>query len=204
MTIEHPAGAPPNWDRLAAATTLAMTLHGGQVRKGTRIPYLAHLLAVSALVLEHGGDGDQAVAGLLHDVVEDCGAEHADMILERFGPRVAGIVRDCTDADTTPKPPWRGRKEAYLRHLETVSPDTLLVSACDKLHNARAILGDLRCHGPAVFGRFTAGQAGTLWYYRALADVFARRLPGRLAQELDDTVNAIEALAERGVVETVV
>lgn len=187
--------ATRSWNRLSEATAFALTLHAEQRRKGTDIPYIAHLLSVAALVLEHGGDEELAIAGLLHDAVEDCGAEHEAVIEARFGARVAAVVRDCTDADTFPKPPWQARKQAYLDHLETASADALLVSACDKLHNARAIATDLRTHGPAVFTRFKAGQAGTLWYYRALADLFARRLPGPLARELNEVVTAVERQA---------
>lgn len=189
----RPGLAP--WSALADAAALAFRLHADQRRKGTAIPYLSHLMAVSALVLEHGGDEEQAVAALLHDAIEDCGAEHEATIAERFGPRVAAIVRACTDAEVFPKPPWRARKEAYLAHLEHAGPDALLVSACDKLHNARAIVEDLREHGPAMMSRFNAGLDGTLWYYRALADAFARLLPGRLAGELSRAVDEMERLA---------
>ena len=158
-----PEITPPNrWARLADAATLAFRIHAGQLRKGTATPYVSHLLAVAALVLEHGGDEDQACAALLHDAVEDGGAEWEAAIRDGFGPRVAAIVRACTDADTRPKPPWRARKEAYLAHLAGEGPDALLVSAADKLHNARAIMSDLRTHGPGMFCRFNAGQAGTL------------------------------------------
>lgn len=183
------------WTALADAAALAFRLHAEQLRKGTAIPYLAHLMAVSALVLEHGGDEEQAVAALLHDTIEDCGAEHEATIAVQFGPRVAAIVRACTDAEVFPKPPWRARKEAYLAHLDHAGPDALLVSACDKLHNARAIVEDLREHGPAMMSRFNAGLDGTLWYYRSLADAFARLLPGRLAGELARAVEEMERLA---------
>ena len=156
---------------------------------------MSHLLAVAAIVLEHGGNEEQACAALLHDAIEDGGAAWEAVILERFGPVVAGIVRACTDADTLPKPPWRARKEAYLAHLEAEGPDALLVSAADKLHNARAIVSDLRTHGTGMFERFNAGQAGTVWYYGALAEVFARRLPGPLARELTDAVAQMRHLA---------
>ena len=175
---------PARWARLADAAALAFQVHADQLRKGTDIPYVSHLLAVAALVLEHGGAEEQACAALLHDAIEDGGAAWETVIAERFGPRVAGIVRACTDADTQPKPPWRARKEAYLAHLETAPADVLLVSAADKLHNARAIAADLRAHGQAVFDRFTAGREGTLWYYGALSAVFSRRLPGALPREL--------------------
>lgn len=183
------------WARLADAAALAFRIHDSQLRKGTTTPYVSHLLAVAAIVLEHGGDEDQACAALLHDAVEDGGAEWDAAIQDGFGPRVVGIVRACTDADTQPKPPWRVRKEAYLAHLEGEGPDALLVSAADKLHNARAIVSDLRTHGPRMFSRFNAGRDGTLWYYGALAEVFARRLPGPLARELSDAVAQMRSLA---------
>ncbi len=193
--IRHPDGMEHRWNTLAEATSLAFALHAKQRRKGTEIPYISHLMAVSALVLEHGGDEELATAALLHDAIEDCGVEHEAIIHERFGPRVAAVVRACTDADVTPKPPWRARKEAYVAHLETAGPDALLVSACDKLHNARAIVADLHAHGPAMMGRFNAGLEGTLWYYRELSDAFARLLPGRLAAELARAVDEMERLA---------
>ena len=185
---------PARWARLADAAALALQIHADQLRKGTETPYVSHLLAVAAVVLEHGGDEDQACAALLHDAIEDGGAEWEPVIAERFGPRVARIVRACTDADTLPKPPWRARKEAYLAHLETEDRDALLVSAADKLHNARAILADLRTHGASVFERFRGGWDGTLWYYRALVEVFARRLPGPLTRDLAHAVAEIEVL----------
>jgi GTP pyrophosphokinase len=151
----------------------------------------SHLLGVASLVLEHGGDEDQAIAGMLHDAIEDCGIEQEGIIAARFGARVAAIVRGCTDADSTPKPPWQARKETYIAHLEQASPDILLVSCSDKLYNARAILTDLQTHGLAVFDRFTAGQDGTLWYYAALADQFRRLLPGALSRKLGETVQRI-------------
>jgi (p)ppGpp synthase/HD superfamily hydrolase len=186
-----------DWQQLTAAAAFAFALHGEQRCKGTTIPYIAHLMSVAALVLEHGGDEDQAIAGLLHDAIEDVGPEQEAVIADRFGPRVAGIVRACTDADIRPKPPWRLRKEAYIAHLEHADPDALLVSACDKLHNARAIVTDLRTLGPAMFARFTGGKDGTLWYYGALAAVITRRLPGPLAVELAEAVDEIRHLADR-------
>lgn len=184
------------WRRLAEAATFAVTIHARQTRKGSGIPYIGHLLGVASLVLEHGGDEDQAIAGLLHDAIEDAGAEQEAAIADRFGPRVAGIVRTCTDADTVPKPPWLARKQAYIAHLDTADRDALLVSACDKLHNARAIVSDLRHHGQAVYDRFTGGQAGTVWYYRTLSETFSRLLPGPLAAELAQAVGDMERLTQ--------
>lgn len=184
------------WERLADAAAFAFAAHADQVRKGTTIPYLSHLMSVAALVLEHGGTEDQAIAGLLHDAIEDVGAEQEALIAERFGPRVARIVRSCTDADVHPKPPWRARKEAYVAHLEHAGPDTLIVSCADKLHNARAIVADLRTHGIGVFDRFRGGLSGTMWYYTTLSEVFSRRLATSLSRELSLVVGEMVRLTQ--------
>ena len=183
------------WERLADGVQYALQVHAEQVRKGSNAPYVSHLFGVASLVLEHGGDEDQAIAAMLHDAVEDQGAHLAPIIRERFGARVADIVLGCTDADTFPKPPWQERKEAYIRHLEEAETDTLLVSCADKVHNVRAICTDLRTHGIEVFGRFKGGRVGTLWYYQTLADAFRRLLPGPLSDELAETVAKMEGLA---------
>lgn len=201
-------------ERLDQALAYARRAHGEQVRKGTRIPYIAHPMAVAALVLRHGGDEDQAIAALLHDVVEDCapfadGVAHADAIDREFGARVAAIVLACTDADAdvaakaaergqaSPeqrREGWYARKRAYLAHLATATDDVRLVSACDKLHNAGAIRADLARLGNAMFDRFNAGRDGTLWYYRQLANRFAE-CGSPVAGELDREVGEIERLA---------
>lgn len=172
-------------ERFAHAVDYARTAHAGQVRKGTAIPYITHLLGVAALVLEFGGDEDQAIAGLLHDTLEDCGAHHEPIIRQQFGDRVADIVLACTDGTAEDKGThtdieakrrdWLARKQAYLAHLAEASDDVLLVSACDKLHNARAIVQDIEdpAVGLAVFDRFKAGREGTLAYYESLARRFA-------------------------------
>ena len=184
--------------KLPEAFDLALNLHAKQKRKGTTIPYISHLMSVAALVMEHGGDEEQVIAGFLHDTLEDCGPEHAETIRERFGEKVLRIVEGCTDGvpnESGSKPDWRSRKLAYLSHLKVVAEETLLVSACDKLHNARAILLDLRTVGPEVFNRFKAGKEGTLWNFRRLAETFSERLPGPLSAELSRTVDAMEAEA---------
>lgn len=185
-------------NQLAFGIAYALEVHAEQTRKGTDTPYVSHLLGVTSLVLEHGGDEEQAIAAMLHDAIEDQGAHLEPTIRDRFGDRVADIVLGCTDADTLPKPPWRERKEAYVRHLAQASTDTLLVSCADKVHNARAICTDLRTYGTVVFGRFKAGETGTLWYYRTLADAFERLLPGPLSAELAETVTRMERLASVG------
>jgi (p)ppGpp synthase/HD superfamily hydrolase len=190
-----PAFRPPTGPRLDDAFALARELHAGQRRKGTEIPYLGHLMAVAALVIEDGGDEDEAIAALLHDAVEDQGGPPTlALIRERFGPRVAAIVAACSDTDETPKPPWRARKEAYLAHLHAPDlPDgALRVSLADKLHNARAILADLRA-GHDVFARFNAPRRDQAWYYDALATAFARRAPGPMADELRRVVDEVFA-----------
>lgn len=185
--------------RFDAALAYARQTHDRQVRKGTATPYVAHLLAVAATVLEYGGDEDLAIAGLLHDAVEDQGGQpRLDDIRARFGDRVAAIVLACSDsaeAEAGAKAPWRQRKLAYLRHLETADPDVLLVSLADKVHNARSILRDLRTAGvgPAVWRRFNATPADTVAYYAALAGAFRRRIPGQLADELGEIAAAIAA-----------
>lgn len=182
--------------RFDDALAYAARLHRGQCRKGSGIPYIAHLLSVSALVLEYGGDEDQAIGGLLHDAVEDQGGlAEAARIEARFGPRVARIVLACSDSLADRKEPWQERKTRYLAGIAAKSDDAVLVTACDKLHNATAILTDLRDEGARVFDRFTARRDGTLWYYRALSDALAQRLPGRLSRRLDDVVRRIEAIA---------
>ncbi len=138
--------------RFDGAFAYASRLHARQKRKGTKIPYVAHLLAVTAIVLEYGGGEDEAIAALLHDAVEDQGGPATRTeILGRFGKRVVAIVDGCTDTDTEPKPPWRQRKEAYVAHVGDASPSVRLVSAADKLHNARSILADYRLLGEALW-----------------------------------------------------
>ena len=154
-----------------AALDYAARLHALQRRKASDVPYVAHLLAVAALVLEHGGTQAEAIAALLHDAVEDQGgAPVLDEIERRFGPEVARIVAACTDTDQTPKPPWRARKEAHIAHIAVADASVRLVIAADKLHNARAIQSDFREHGDAVWSRFNGGREGTLWYYQAMLE----------------------------------
>jgi (p)ppGpp synthase/HD superfamily hydrolase len=184
--------------RFGRAFLFAAEKHAGQTRKASTIPYIAHLMGVASLVLEFGGDEDMAIGALLHDVVEDCGG--APMLAEvrrRFGGRVAKIVNGCTDSDTTPKPPWRERKENYLRHLKSADAEVRLVSAADKLNNVRSILSDYREVGEAIWARFNGGREGTVWYYRSLLDEFLRGKPSRLIREFDLAVRGLEAAATR-------
>lgn len=172
------------------------------LEKGTDIPYISHLLAVAGLVLECGGGRDEAIAGLLHDSIEDCGPKYPggvtvlrEVLESEFGPTVLQIVEGCTDADTHPKPPYRERKERYIAHIRSTSPAVRLVSCADKLHNARAIVADLRALGNALFDRFNGGRDGTLWYYDTLATEFEQGGPQALAAELRRAVDTMKALA---------
>ncbi len=191
--------------RFDDALLLASKHHRRQLRKGTQIPYASHLLAVASLVLEMGGDEDEAIGALLHDLVEDGGGpEGLNAIRERFGDDVARIVLANSDTDEEPKPPWRTRKETYVASLAHKNADELRVSLADKLHNARAILLDYRTEGDALWGRFKAGEGEAVrWYYRALLDGFRARqetlgsqaLP--MLEELKRTVDELDRLAER-------
>ncbi len=174
------------------ALVYASRVHAEQKRKGSKTPYVGHLLEVCGLVLAAGGDEEQAIAALLHDAPEDQGGRDrlAD-VRARFGERVASIVEGCTDTFEQPKPPWRARKEAYLEHLREADADVLLVSLADKVANARALVADYRTEGEALWSRFNP-DADQRWYYRALADVFLERCPGQLARELDLAVSDLE------------
>lgn len=181
-------------DRFVRAAELAVELHAKQARKGTRIPYVAHLLAVAALVLEDGGSEDEAIAALLHDAVEDQGGPRtAERIRTEFGRHVAAIVEGCSDTDEVPKPPWKQRKHDYLAHLESADSETLRVSLADKLHNLRSIDRDYAEQGEGLWDRFSASREETLWYYASLAEVFARRSPGPMSQELSRLAAALTA-----------
>ncbi len=183
--------------RFEAALVLANRLHATQTRKGTDIPYIGHLLAVTSMVIENGGNEDEMIAALLHDAVEDQGGpETREIIRQQFGESVAAIVDGCTDTDQTPKPPWRERKEKHIALLRHASPSVRLVSLADKLHNVRATLHDYRMQGEAVFDRFTGGKEGTLWYYRALMEVFREIESRLLVDELDQMVGELERSAE--------
>jgi (p)ppGpp synthase/HD superfamily hydrolase len=184
-------------DRLAEAFAYANELHATQVRKGSNSPYVAHLMGVASLVLEAGGDEDLAIAGLLHDAVEDQGGLPVlEEIRKRFGDRVASVVEGCTDATVVPKPPWRERKEAYLAHLPEASEDVRTVSCADKLYNARSILMDYRAIGDDLWDRFRGKKEGTLWYYRSLLEAFRTAgAPDLLLDELGRVVTEVHHLA---------
>jgi (p)ppGpp synthase/HD superfamily hydrolase len=186
--------------RFEDALVFAARLHREQRRKSTDVPYIAHLLAVTALVLEYCDDEDTAIAALLHDAIEDQGgAATRELIRERFGQRVVAIVDGSSDTDETPKPPWRARKERYLAHLATAPPEVLLVTTADKLHNARAILADYRLHGEVLWARFNAGREEQLWFYRSMVQTLTAVAPvdiQPLVEELARVVDELQTLME--------
>jgi (p)ppGpp synthase/HD superfamily hydrolase len=192
----------PYSTRFTDAFQFAAELHRDQVRKSTRIPYITHLMAVASLVGEQTDDEDAVIAALLHDAVEDQGgAKTRAMIAERFGERVAQFVDACTDTDVSPKPPWRERKEAYIAHLRDsqTTAEACLISAADKLHNARCIVADLRQHGSSSLEKFNASPEDIRWYYTSVAGVLSHRLPNNpLTQELKRTVETLGDLITEG------
>jgi GTP pyrophosphokinase len=188
-------------ERFDRAVLMAHRLHGTQKRKGCEVPYVAHLLSVAGIVLEAGGDENAAIAALLHDAVEDQGGQATLTLIRReFGDEVAEIVMGCSDADTIPKPPWPERKKRYIEHVRHASPEVRLVSSADKLHNARAILGDYRELGEKLWSRFQGGKDGTLWYYRALIEAFREAGTHPVVEELARTVAQLEELVKANAV----
>jgi (p)ppGpp synthase/HD superfamily hydrolase len=181
------------------ALVYSTRIHGGRLRKKTRIPYIAHIIGVTAIAMEYGANETEAIAALLHDAVEDGGgAKRLRDIERKFGKDVARIVEGCTDTDQAQKPPWLERKKTYLAHVRHASIPTKLVSASDKLHNVRAILMDYRKEGEGLWSRFNAGKQGALWYYRALVNAFSGKRIQPLVQELDRTLTELELLSNNG------
>jgi (p)ppGpp synthase/HD superfamily hydrolase len=186
----------PYGEKFEEALKYAAHIHRDQTRKGTKIPYVTHLLAVASIVGENGGTEDEVVAALLHDAPEDQGGEaRLEDIRERFGGEVADIVAANSDTFEDPKPPWRERKEAYVAHVAQAPRSVRLVSAADKLHNARSVLADLRSLGDDLWPRFNGGKEGTLWYYRTLVEAFEAAGSNPIVEELDRVVGELERLA---------
>jgi (p)ppGpp synthase/HD superfamily hydrolase len=186
------------------ALTWVASLHRDQSRKNTRVPYIAHLFAVSSLVLEDGGTEIEAIAGLLHDAIEDCGAHVEPILRQRFGDAVVDIVVECSDAAPAigeAKAPWPVRKQAYVDHLRNTATDSALrVSSADKLHNARATLGDLRESEGGTWMPHNACHHQSLWYYQAISDEVARRLPAsRTGAELAKVVTELYERTKGGI-----
>ena len=179
--------------RFDEAFAYAHAVHAGHMRKGNGAPYIGHLMGVASIVIDDGGSEDEAIAALLHDAPEDRGG-HARLeeIRRRFGDKVAKIVEDCTDSWTTPKGPWAERKKRYAEHAKTLEPSSLRVSAADKVHNGYAILRDLRNVGDKAWERFNASADDILAYYQSLVRAYREAGGGRLVDELDRIVRAIE------------
>jgi (p)ppGpp synthase/HD superfamily hydrolase len=192
--------------RFAEAMHYAWKVHRAEDRKGTRVPYMAHLLGTAGIVLAFGGDEEQGIAGLLHDAPENQGGRDRLADIEaRFGSRVARMVEGCTDTLESPKPPWKVRKQRHLARLGKETADTLLVCAADKLDNARAIVMDVRVAidrgglpgQDRIWARFKGEKEGTLWYYLAMIETLRRALGGPIVHELELTVQEMHALASR-------
>lgn len=179
--------------RFDDAFTFAHRVHGDQTRKGNASPYIGHLMGVASIVLDDGGSEDEAIGALLHDAAEDQGGrERLEEIRARFGDAVAKIVEDCTDSWETPKRPWTDRKRDYVEHARTLSPSSLRVTAADKVHNAYAILRDLRNSGDDVWTRFNAPADDVIAYYEAMVRSMRASGGGRLVEELERIVKGIQ------------
>ncbi|HKJ26779.1 MAG TPA: HD domain-containing protein [Anaerolineales bacterium] len=182
--------------RFEQALVFANRVHAGQKRKYSGAPYIAHLLGVTALVLEDGGSEDEAIAAVLHDTAEDQGGEETiAQIQQKFGEKVAAIVRECSDTLENPKPPWKGRKLRHLEILQTAMPETIRVMLADKVYNARNLLHGLQDSGDDLWSSFKGGREGTLWYFHEMLTVFQKRHSGYLVHELERLVEAIEKIA---------
>ena len=182
-------------EKFNKALSYAEKLHREQKRKGTNIPYISHLMIVSAIVLEYGGTEEEAIAALLHDAIEDQGGETTfKNIRSQFGKNIASIVLECSDTWESPKPPWLARKEHFIKSLKEKNSSSLLVSLADKTHNAEAILSDYLDVGEEVWLRFNGGKEGTLWYYSELSISFNKLLNGKLSQRLNKVVEKLISL----------
>ena len=195
----RPNKGPQLTFKFKTALAYASSIHGGKLRKKTRIPDIGHILGVTAIALEYGANEAEAIAALLHDAVEDAGGKkRLRDIRNKFGPKVAGIVEGCTDSMAEAKPPWLERKKRYVAHVRKASISTKLVSAADKLQNVRSLLRNYREDGNRLWQRYASGKNGALWYYRALVRAFAGKRIKPLVQELDRVVSELEKLANRG------
>lgn len=182
--------------RFTDALAYTADLHREQERKVSGVPYLAHLLRVAGIVLEYGGTEDEAIAGLLHDAVEDQGGMPVlEEIRRRYGDAVAEVVMACSDAHTTPKPPWRKRKEAHVEHVRAASHSVRLVVAADKLDNARSLLREYLVRGESLWEFFHGRRDGTLWYYEAMLAALKDADSTPLVEKLASTVNEMKRIA---------
>jgi (p)ppGpp synthase/HD superfamily hydrolase len=188
-------------ERFTDTLVYATQLHATQTRKGKSTPYIAHLLSVTALVLEDEGSENEAIAALLHDALEDQpGKTSPEKILQQFGQPVLDLILACTDTPEGyqggPKPPWKERKEKYLSHLrDSVSPEVLRLTMADKLHNLRDLVSDYRIQGEEVWSRFNAGKEEQLWFFRSLLDILNNKMPkSKMVSDFQQTFHELETL----------
>ena len=187
--------APILGDRFETALIMAHRLHRSQERKGSSVPYISHLMSVSALVLEEGGSEDEAIAALLHDAIEDQGGSGTrDLLKVTFGDRVCAIIEGCTESDVQPKPAWRERKERHLAQLVNAPPSVVRVTVADKLHNVRSLLADYDRMGEDIWERFGGGKVGTIWYYREMLVRLRSTIDSVSLRELAELVDRLEQL----------
>lgn len=178
------------------AFEFTFNLHKDQVRKGSEIPYMSHLMGVTALVLEDGGNETEAIAALLHDSVEDQGGLATLKIIQRkFGNGVAGLVEFCTDSMETPKPPWKDRKLAVINKVSSAGDSEYKIMLADKLHNLRTIKTIAETSGNDIWERFTGGHEGSLWYYRQLLSRFQLRGDHPYLREIEAILDYLEAIS---------
>ena len=184
-------------DKFETALVYATRLHATQKRKTSGIPYISHLLSVAALILEAGGTEEEAIAGLLHDAVEDQGgSETREEIRQIFGDIVVAIVDGCTESDTYPKPPWEERKQQYLENLRSSSLSVRRVSLADKLHNARSLLSDWQQFGDVIWTRFNRGKEKTLWFYQTLVEVYQKTGSDWMTEEFTRVVSQLSVSSQ--------
>jgi len=182
-------------ERFENALVYANRLHAQQIRKATGVPYISHLLSVTALVLEDGGDEDEAITALLHDAVEDQGGKATRAEIYRlFGEQVGAIVDGCTEFDCEIKPPWRERKERYLEQLRQGTPSVRRVALADKLHNARSLLVDYRHQGENIWSMFSVGKDGMLWFYHTLLALYRETESSPMVEDLARVMTELEQL----------
>lgn len=167
-----------NQKKYLEVLNFAFELHSKQFRKGTKIPYFFHLSSVSNCVIENGGNTDEAIAALLHDVEDQGGEKTLKLIKKKFGNKVAKIVEDCTDTKVVPKPPWFERKKQYISDLKKKNQSSLLVSICDKTHNASCIINDYYRVGKKIWNRFSVNKKLVFWYYESLGQCYNKNLKG--------------------------
>ena len=194
-----PNEGPRLTPKFTRALTYASRLHGGKLRKKTRIPDIDHILGVTSIALEYGANETEAIAALLHDAAEDAGGrQRLNDIRRKFGNAVAKIVDGCSDTYDDPKPPWLDRKKKYVRHVRDAAVSTKLVSASDKLQNVRSLLRNYRNEGDRLWKRYNCGKEGALWYYRALVNAFTGNRIKPLVRDLDFAVRELERVANHG------